>query len=165
MKNWSNLRSHFPRRSPWSADSRSHRCRHTGSLAWGHIGHTSHHSIWHASNIFATCVGAYRDSGGGAVENRAGDHERSACCTHTHYNVRWCAVIDERDMHPPGTSFLGQPQSQITLLITRYVRRHKSREENSTIYTCTTRTGWHWLMPRGTSPRDRNFSAGTVQPF
>lgn len=78
-----------------------HCCRHTGSPAWGHIGHTSHHSIWHASNIFATCVGAYRDSGGGDVENRAGDHERSACCTYTHYNARWCAVIDERDMHPP----------------------------------------------------------------
>lgn len=86
MKNWSDLRSRFPRRSPWSADSRSRCCRHTGSLAWGHIEHTSHHSIWHAGNIFATC----RRIPWEGVEKRTGDHERSACYTRitTHVDAR-----------------------------------------------------------------------------
>jgi len=89
IKNWSDLRSRLSRLSPWSADSRSHCCRHTGSLAWGHIKHTSHHSMWHAGNIFATCAGAYRDSGGG-VKKHTADHERSGCYTRitVHVDVR-----------------------------------------------------------------------------
>ena len=52
-------------------------CGHTGSLAWNHIEHTSHHSIWHAGNVFATYAGAYRGKEEGGWER--GDCERPMC--------------------------------------------------------------------------------------
>jgi len=100
-------------------------CGHTGSLACGHIEHTSHHSIWHASNVFATCAGAYRGKEEGGWERGAIVNIQ---CVIYALHVHWCAVIDE---YTPARNITPRlAQSQIMLLS----RHHKSRDESSTIH-------------------------------
>lgn len=67
------------------------------------------------------------------MEKRTGDHARSACYTRITMHVD--VAIDERDMHPLGTSFLGQPQSQITLLIICVATNREMRVARIYIYT------------------------------
>lgn len=95
MKNWSDpLRSRLPRRSPWSADSRSHCCGHTGSLAW--VTSSIPHIIPCDTRVtYSRHMQAHTEARGKKGEMY--EWSWTSCVLYTHYNVRWCAGGDRRE--------------------------------------------------------------------